>query len=152
MKTKIELEGESLFDSQRPKIFSVSEFNRLVKDELEEQFGEVWIEGEVSNFRGASASGHCYFSLKDAEAQLDIVAFRGVMGSLKFKLEEGLQILVLGRASLYTQRGRFQIIANFIDPKGAGALQLAFLQLKKKLDARWIFEPSRNKSIPVFPP
>lgn len=138
-------------EEQSPKIFSVSEFNRLVKDELEERFAEVWIEGEISNFRGAASSGHCYFSLKDAEAQIDIVAFRGVMGSLRFKLEDGLQILALGRASLYPQRGRFQIVAALIEPRGAGALQLAFEQLKKKLETEGLFDPARKKPIPALP-
>ncbi|OGR84817.1 MAG: hypothetical protein A2901_06365, partial [Elusimicrobia bacterium RIFCSPLOWO2_01_FULL_54_10] len=138
-------------DEQRPKIFTVSEFNRTVKDELEERFGDVWIEGEISNFRGVASSGHCYFCLKDADAQIDIVAFRGVMSSLKFKLEEGLQILVLGRASLYPQRGRFQVVASYIEPKGAGALQLAFEQLKKKLEAEGLFDPARKKHIPLLP-
>ncbi|OGR86170.1 MAG: exodeoxyribonuclease VII large subunit [Elusimicrobia bacterium RIFCSPLOWO2_01_FULL_60_11] len=123
----------------------------MVKDELEERYAEVWIEGEVSNFRGVAGSGHCYFSLKDAEAQIDIVAFRGVMGSVRFKLEDGLQLLVLGRASLYPQRGRFQIVASLIEPKGAGALQLAFEQLKKKLEAEGLFDPARKKPIPALP-
>lgn len=138
-------------EEQIPKIFSVSEFNRLVKDELEERFSEVWIEGEISNFRGAASSGHCYFSLKDADAQIDIVAFRGVMSSLRFNLEDGLQVLALGRASLYPQRGRFQIVASLIEPKGAGALQLAFEQLKKKLEAEGLFDPARKKPIPALP-
>ncbi len=148
---KLRHSNDMSVEDQRPKIFSVSEFNRAVKDELEERFGDVWIEGEISNYRGASSSGHCYFSLKDSDAQIDIVAFRGVMGSLKFKLEEGLQILVLGRASLYPQRGRFQVIANFIEPKGAGALQMAFEQLKKKLEAEGLFDPARKREIPALP-
>ena len=136
---------------QKTQVFTVSEFNRLVKDELEERFGDIWIEGEISNYRGASSSGHCYFSLKDEMAQIDIVAFRGVMSALKFKLEDGLQVMVFGRASLYTQRGRFQIVANLIEPKGAGALQIAFEQLKKKLEAEGLFDPARKKPIPVLP-
>src|SRR3989338_4745667 len=117
---------ESPMANKNPKIYTVSELNGLAQKFLEKNFLNVWIEGEISNFRGIASSGHCYFSLKDAEAQLDIVAFRGVISSLRFKLEEGLQILILGRASLYPQRGRFQIIAASIEPKGAGALQLAF--------------------------
>lgn len=137
--------------SEMPKIYSVSEFNRIAKELLEEKFSEIWIEGEISNYRGVSSSGHCYFSLKDENAQVDTVAFRGVMSALRFKLEEGLKVLVCGRASLYPQRGRFQIIASLIEPKGAGALQLAFEQLKKKLEGEGLFEQSRKKTIPSLP-
>lgn len=135
----------------KPKIYSVSELNHIVQKSLEENFSGVWIEGEISNYRGVSSSGHCYFAIKDETAQLDIVAFRGVMSSLKFKLADGLKILVLGKVSLYTQRGRFQIIAQLIEPKGAGALQLAFEQLKKKLEAEGLFDPARKKTIPSLP-
>lgn len=136
---------------QKQKIFSVSELNHLVQKSLEEKFSNIWVEGEISNFRGVSNSGHCYFSIKDENAQVDIVSFRGVMSNLKFKLQDGLQILILGKVSLYTQRGRFQVIANIIEPKGAGALQLAFEQLKKKLEAEGLFDPSRKKLIPSLP-
>ena len=118
---------------------------------LEEQFADIWLEGEISNYKGVASSGHCYFCLKDAGAQVDAVAFRGVMASLRFKLEEGLKVLMRCRVSLYLQRGRFQIIASAIEPQGAGALQLAFEQLKKKLESEGLFDPSRKKPIPSLP-
>lgn len=135
----------------KPKILTVSELNHWVQKSLEEQFANVWIEGEISNFRGASTSGHCYFSLKDENAQVDVVAFRGVMNHLKFKLTEGLKVLVLGRVSLYTARGKYQVIAQMLEPQGAGALQLAFEQLKKKLEAEGLFESSKKQKIPSLP-
>lgn len=134
-----------------PRIYTVSELNHLVQKDLEEGFSNIWIEGEVSNYRGVSSSGHCYFCIKDEFAQVDLVAFRGVMGGLRFKLEDGLKILVCGRASLYTARGRYQIIANAIEPRGAGALQIAFEQLKKKLAAEGLFDESRKRPIPSLP-
>lgn len=137
--------------NQTPKIFSVSELNHFVQKTLEEKFSDIWVEGEISNYRGASGSGHCYFCLKDANAQVDIVAFRGVMNALRFKLEEGLKVLICGKVTLYPQRGRFQIVANTIEPKGAGALQLAFEQLKKKLEAEGLFSSDRKKLIPALP-
>ena len=135
----------------QPKIYTVSEINRLAQELLEGQFSNIWIEGEISNFRGASGSGHCYFSIKDANSQVDVVAFKGVMSYLRFQMGDGLKILVFGRVSLYTQRGRFQIIAEKIEPKGLGALQIAFEQLKKKLEAEGLFDPARKKPIPAFP-
>lgn len=137
--------------NEAAKVYSVSEFNRAVKESLEDQYPDVWIEGELSNYRGVATSGHCYFSLKDEGAQIDIVAFRGVMSSLKFKLQDGLKLLLLGRASLYPQRGRFQVIATLIEPRGIGALQMAFEQLKKKLEKEGLFDPSRKKPIPFLP-
>lgn len=137
--------------AKEPRIYSVSELNHLAQELLESHFSNVWLEGEVSNYRGVASSGHCYFSLKDENAQVDVVAFRGVMSTLRFKLEDGLKILICGRVSLYLQRGRFQIIAASVEPRGLGALQLAFEQLKKKLEAEGLFAPERKKPIPAFP-
>ncbi|MBI3012073.1 MAG: exodeoxyribonuclease VII large subunit, partial [Elusimicrobia bacterium] len=117
----------------------------------ETQLPHVWVEGEISNFRGVSSSGPCYFSLRDTNAQIDVVAFRGIMNSLKFRLEDGLQVLVSGRVTLYAARGRFQMVLQSIEPKGAGALQIAFEQLKKKLEAEGLFDPARKKPIPALP-
>ncbi|MBI2118125.1 MAG: exodeoxyribonuclease VII large subunit [Elusimicrobia bacterium] len=136
---------------KNPKIYTVSELNGLAQKLLEENFSTVWLEGEISNFRGIASSGHCYFSLKDENSQIELVAFRSVMNSLKFRLEDGLKVLVQGRISLYTQRGRFQMIANLLEPKGAGALALAFEQLKKKLEAEGLFDLTRKKAIPSLP-
>ncbi len=134
-----------------PHVFTVSELNHLAQKTLEQTFANIWVEGEVSNYRGASSSGHCYFCIKDEFAQIDTVAFRGVMSAMRFKLEEGLKILVCGRISLYPQRGRYQLVASAIEPRGAGALQMAFEQLKKKLEAEGLFSQERKKQIPALP-
>ncbi len=133
------------------KIFTVSELNHAAQRTLEQTFANIWVEGEVSNFRGASSSGHCYFCIKDEFAQIDVVAFRSVMNNLRFKLADGLKILVAGRISLYTQRGRYQLVASAVEPRGAGALQLAFEQLKKKLAAEGLFDEARKRPIPALP-
>lgn len=136
---------------QERKVLSVTELNSLTQKMLETQFANVWVEGEISNYKGISSSGHCYFSLKDAQAQIDAVAFRGVMSSLRFELSEGLKVLLLGRVSLYPQRGRYQIIASALEPQGAGALQMAFEQLKKKLEDEGLFKQERKRAIPMLP-
>ena len=142
---------ESPMANKNPKIYTVSELNGLAQKFLEENFLNVWLEGEISNFRGIASSGHCYFSLKDEKSQIELVAFKSVMNSLKFRLEDGLKVLVQGRISLYTQRGRFQMIANLLEPKGTGALALAFEQLKKKLEDEGLFDLTRKKAIPSLP-
>jgi exodeoxyribonuclease VII large subunit len=136
-------------DKNKP--YTVSDLNHIAQKTLENNFADIWVEGEISNYRGVSSSGHCYFCLKDAAAQIDAVAFRGVMNSLRFKLEDGLKVLMLGRVTLYAQRGSYQIVAAAIEPQGAGALQLAFEQLKKKLEAEGLFDPERKKPIPELP-
>lgn len=144
-------ETEVLSKQAKPKIYSVTELNSTAQDLLESSLSHVWVEGEISNYRGVSSSGHCYFTIKDAGAQLDVAAFRGVMQSLRFKLADGLKILLLGKVTLYPARGRYQIVASAIEPAGIGALQLAFEELKKKLGAEGLFEASRKKPIPPFP-
>ncbi len=137
--------------SSKPKIYTVSELNLLAKKSLEEKFSDIWVEGEVSNFKGVASSGHCYFTLKDENAQISAVAYRGVMSQVKFKIEDGLKMLLLGKITLYSPRGSFQILAQWMEPKGLGALQLAFEQLKKKLELEGLFDPARKKPIPVLP-
>ena len=132
------------------KIYSVSEITREIRNLLEGDFGEIRIEGEVSNFRPAS-SGHFYFSLKDDTCQIRAVMFRGSNSLLKFRLENGLQIVCYGRISVYEPRGEYQIIIEQMEPKGVGALQLAFEQLKKKLDSEGLFAPERKRPIPFLP-
>src|SRR5581483_5622951 len=127
--------------TKEAKVLSVSELNRLAQNLLEETFANIWVEGEITNYKGVHSSGHCYFCLKDDKAQVDVAAFRGVMSSVRFKLEDGLKVLLSGRVSLYPQRGRYQLIATSIEPRGLGALQLAFEQLKKKLEAEGLFRP-----------
>ena len=133
-----------------PKVYSVTELTREVREVLETEIGEVWVEGEISNFR-AQASGHMYFTLKDAGAQLSVVMFRGNAASLAFKLGDGLQVVAFGEVGVYEARGQYQLIARRIEPKGYGALQLAFEQLKRKLAAEGLFDAARKKPIPPYP-
>lgn len=132
------------------KIYSVTELNREIKVILEDAYPDVWLEGEVSNFRVYS-SGHMYFSLKDADAQISAVIFQGSGRLLKFALEDGLKVIARGRVSTYPKRGEYQIIINFVEPAGKGALQLAFEQLKAKLEKEGLFAPEHKKSIPLLP-
>jgi len=140
------------FEEPRParKIWPVRQLVGQVRDVVEQEFGDVWVEGEISNFRPAP-SGHLYFTLKDADAQLPVVLFRGQARLLRFRPEDGLHVLVRGRVSVYEQRGQMQLVAETMEPVGAGSLQLAFEQLKEKLKAEGLFEPSRKRSLPPFP-
>ncbi len=132
------------------RILTVTEFTRQIKSLLESQIGAVWVEGEISNFR-AQASGHCYFTLKDAGAQLSAVLFRGDAGRVRFRLADGLQVVAFGDVSVYEARGQYQIIVREVTPKGMGALQFAFEQLKQKLAAEGLFDEARKKPIPLLP-
>lgn len=132
------------------KIYSVSEITCEIKLSLEEKFGDVWIEGEISNFKPAS-SGHLYFSLKDANAQISAVMFKGASIQLKFRPENGLSVVGYGRLTVYEPRGNYQVILEHLEPKGVGALQLAFEQLKKKLESEGLFDTTRKKKIPFLP-
>ena len=120
------------------------------RDLVEQEFGDVWVEGEISNCRPAS-SGHLYFTLKDAEAQLPVVLFRRQAMLLRFRPEDGLQVRVRGKVSVYEQRGQLQLVAETMEPVGAGSLQLAFEQLRDKLMAEGLFEQERKRPLPAFP-
>jgi exodeoxyribonuclease VII large subunit len=113
-------------------------------------FGDVWVEGEISNFRPAP-SGHIYFTLKDADAQLPVVLFRRQALLMRFRPEDGLHVLVRGRVSVYEQRGQMQLVAETMEPVGAGSLQLAFEQLKARLKAEGLFDQERKRPLPAFP-
>ncbi|MGB7309873.1 MAG: exodeoxyribonuclease VII large subunit [Candidatus Acidiferrales bacterium] len=131
-------------------IWRVSEFTDRVCEVLEGEFPDVWIEGEVSNFH-ASQAGHIYFTLKDARSQLRCVCFRDQARGLKFRPEDGLHITVRGSLGVYEARGEYQLYVSHIEPVGLGALQLAFEQLKKKLEAEGLFEEARKRPLPVLP-
>ena len=133
-----------------PNVLTVSELTRQIKGLLEDQFPRVWVEGEISNFAVAT-SGHVYFTLKDAGAALSGVMFRHVAGKLGFKPADGLQVLAFGQISVYEKRGQYQLIVTQLMPKGLGALQLAFEQLKQKLAAEGLFDAARKKPIPTLP-
>lgn len=131
-------------------IYTVSEITQVIKGLFENNVGEVWLEGELSNFKAAS-SGHFYFSLKDQNSLIQAAMFANVNKGLKFKLEDGLKVICFGKIDVYAPRGQYQIIVERIEPKGAGAQQLAFEQLKKRLAAEGLFEPSHKKSLPQMP-
>ena len=133
-----------------PLVISVSELTRRIKSLLEEKFPSVWVEGEISNFTVA-ASGHAYFTLKDADAQLSAVMFRGSAAKLNFKLKDGLQVIAFGEVSVYEKRGQYQVVVSQMLPKGLGALQLAFEELKQRLAKEGLFDPKRKKPIPTLP-
>ena len=143
--------GQSLFDFQtRRKIYSVSELSQEIRNRLERDFPDVWVTGEISNLRPAT-SGHTYFTLKDATAQLRAVCFRSQARYLKFKPEDGLSVIARGKLSVYEARGEYQLVVEFLEPAGLGALQLAFEQLKARLAAEGLFDPSRKKPLPLLP-
>ena len=133
-----------------PPLLTVSELTRHIRSNLEQQFPSVWVEGEISNLRCPS-SGHQYFTLKDKASQIRAVLFRSQSERLKFGLQDGLEVLVFGRLTVYEPRGDYQLLLEAVEPKGIGALQLAFRQLKSKLEAEGIFQDSRKRTLPAFP-
>ena len=132
------------------KIYTVSELTKLIKLELENAFPQVWVEGEISNFHRHS-SGHLYFTLKDQQTQLRTVMFRSEARRVRFDLKDGLQVICRGRLNVYEPRGEYQLIVEFAEPKGKGALQLAFEQLKEKLRAEGLFDVKHKKALPLLP-
>ena len=132
------------------KIYSVSELNANIKVLLEESFPFVWICGEISNFR-IPASGHYYFSLKDADSQISAVMFRGQQRKLKFEPEDGLSVIGMGRISVYEPRGTYQILLEYLEPSGIGALQVAFEQLKTRLADEGLFKGENKIELPFIP-
>src|SRR5947209_6638687 len=140
----------SLFDSNERRPVSVSELTQQIRGALEKRFASVWVEGEISNFR-AHNSGHWYFTLKDEFAQLRAACYRSSNQRIRFRPEDGLQVRVRGRLSVYEPKGEYQLIAEAIDPVGAGALQLAFEQTKARLQAEGLFAEGLKRAIPMFP-
>jgi len=131
------------------RVWKVGELIRQINLDLF-RYNDIAVEGEVSNFTRSSA-GHCYFSIKDGRAQMRVVLFDSHARFLRFRIENGLQLIVRGRLSIYEQKGEFQLNAVSADPAGLGALQLAFEQLKKRLADEGLFDPSRKKPIPMLP-
>ena len=136
--------------SRGPRVMRVSELVAALRDAVENAVGRVWVVGEVSNLRRA-ASGHCYFTLKDDLAQLRAVLFRGDASRLRFDLEDGLEALAFGEVSLYVPRGELQMVVREVEPRGVGALRLAFEQLRARLEAEGLFDPARKRELPAFP-
>jgi exodeoxyribonuclease VII large subunit len=131
-------------------VYSVSALTAEVKAVLEDGFSSIWVEGELSNFKHHT-SGHMYFTLKDSEAQIRGVMFRGHNRLLRFQPTDGLAVLVSGTVTVYERRGEYQLNVEFMEPKGVGALQLAFEQLKAKLEAEGLFAETRKRSLPMLP-
>lgn len=131
-------------------ILTVSRLNALLRELVEDNFMQVWVEGELSNF-SIPASGHWYFSLKDADAQVRAVMFRAQNRLLGFTPENGMRVVCRGRVSLYPQRGEIQLIVEGLEPRGVGGLQLAFEQLKNRLAGEGLFAAERKRPLPAFP-
>jgi exodeoxyribonuclease VII large subunit len=131
-------------------VLTVSQLTGLLRTTVEGQFSDVWLEGEVSNLR-MPGSGHIYCTLKDESSQIRAVLFRSSALRLKFTLQEGMCIIVRGRLTVYEPRGEYQIVLETVEPKGIGALQLAFEQLKARLAAEGLFDEARKKPLPTFP-
>ena len=148
--TKKESNVESQSVSQDAKVYQVSQLTRDIKAIMEAAFDSIWVEGEISNFRTV-ASGHSYFVLKDAKSQVRCVLFKGHRAGIKFQPEDGDQVLLFGRITVYDARGEYQIVTESMEPRGLGALQKAYEQLKIKLEKEGLFDEEKKKPLPEFP-
>jgi exodeoxyribonuclease VII large subunit len=142
--------GQAATTPPTPRVYTVSELTSEVRLLLETTWADVWVEGEISNCR-LWTTGHIYFSLKDAGAQLRAVMFRTAARSLRFKLEDGQHVLARGRLGVYEPKGEYQLVCGDVEPKGLGARQLALDQLKKRLQAEGLLDPSRKRPLPALP-
>ncbi len=145
--------GDQLGFSFRPperRVWTVRGLVSAVRGHIEREYADTWVEGEISNFRPSEA-GHLYFTLKEEAAQIKIVMFRSAARLLRFRPENGMQIVIRGRVTIYEDRGELQIAAEYMEPKGAGALLVAFEQLKARLETEGLFDASRKKPIPAMP-
>jgi exodeoxyribonuclease VII large subunit len=139
-----------LFARQARRFFTISELNQIIKGTLEQELEGLWVVGEISNFR-AAPSGHYYFTLKDDKSQISAVMFRRQGLGLSFVPENGMEVLCFGKVSLYPVRGDLQLYVENMEPRGQGALYLAFEQLKKKLSLEGLFAEERKKALPFLP-
>lgn len=137
-------------EEKEDKVLSVSDLNKYIREILEGRFPQLWLKGEISNFK-AHTSGHFYFSLKDAKAQINAVMFRSYNTGLRFRPEDGMEVLVRGKITVYEPRGNYQIFCESMEPVGAGALQKAFEQLKAKLQREGLFDQARKRALPAHP-
>jgi len=138
------------FNPRGRRTWTVRDLVAAVRTHLEGEYSDTWVEGEISNLR-AHDSGHFYFTLKDESAQIRVVMFRSAARLLRFRPQNGMQVVARGRVTIYEDRGELQISAEYLEPKGAGSLQVAFEQLKAKLEAEGLFDASRKKPIPTLP-
>jgi exodeoxyribonuclease VII large subunit len=142
-----------LFDrpeESRREVLTVSELTARVRAALEHEVGSVWVRGELSSFRVVS-SGHGYGTLRDERSQLRLAIFRGALGVLGFRPEEGMEVLARGRVSVYEPRGEYQIICEWLEPVGEGAASIALKQLREKLQAEGLFDPDKKRPLPFLP-
>ena len=130
-------------------IYTVSQLTSSIKIVLEDSFRNLWVEGEISNFK--AVAGHFYFTLKDDKSELKCVFFKSSNEKIKFEMKDGMQVLCCGKISIYEQRGVYQLYVAKIEPKGVGELQLAFEQLKEKLFKEGLFDEAHKKPIPLLP-
>jgi exodeoxyribonuclease VII large subunit len=138
------------FQAPARRIWTVKDLISAVRTAVEREYTDIFVEGEISNFRPAG-SGHLYFTLKENGAQMRVVMFRSQARLLRFQPADGMAVIARGRVTVYEPRGELQLSAEYLEPKGAGALQLAFEQLKQKLAVEGLFDPSRKKPIPALP-
>jgi exodeoxyribonuclease VII large subunit len=141
---------QSLFDDVERRPLSVTELTMQVRGALESRFASVWVEGEISNFK-AHTSGHWYFTIKDEGAQLRATCFRGMNRAIRFRPSDGLQVRARGRLSVYEPRGEYELCVEGLDPVGAGALRVAFEQMRDRLAAEGLFDEDRKRPLPLFP-
>ena len=142
--------GELFPREETRRVLTVTELTGSVRRLLEQQIGSLWVTGEISNLR-AQSSGHVYFSLKDASAQLNCVLFRAEGVRHRGELRDGLKVVLQGEMTVYEARGQYQLIVRAIELHGLGALQLAFERLKQKLAAEGLFAPDRKRPLPEYP-
>jgi exodeoxyribonuclease VII large subunit len=140
----------SLFDETERRPLSVTELTMQVRGALESRFASVWVEGEISNFKAAD-SGHWYFTIKDSGAQLRATCFRGVNARIRFRPSDGLQVRARGRLTVYEPRGEYEISVEALDPVGAGALRVAFEQMRERLAAEGLFDAELKRPLPLLP-
>jgi len=138
------------FQPPERRVWTVRALVAAVRAHVEREYSDAWVEGEISNFR-APDSGHLYFTLKDGNAQIRVVMFSSKARLLRFRPADGMQVVARGRVTIYEDRGELQIAAEYLEPKGAGGLQVAFEQLKAKLEAEGLFAAERKKAIPTLP-
>jgi len=144
------MDGQFELSLRAPRALNVTQLVRTVREALEANLGEYWVVGEISNARRAP-SGHLYFTLKDARSAIAVVMFRSAAQRMRFRPADGMQVVVRGRVNLYEARGMLQFYAEEMEPRGLGALQLAFEQLKSRLGREGLFDPARKRELPFLP-
>lgn len=138
------------YKPEEPYLYTITEITQKIKALIEGNFGDIWVIGEISNFK-TSHSGHLYFSLKDSNSSLRAVLFKGNLPNIDFKIEDGMMVRAHGYLSVYEPRGEYQIVLDYMEPAGFGALYIAFERLKERLRKEGLFDPSRKRPIPPFP-